>query len=47
MTLKKKIPPPEVVHDKGEGFKSDIMVNNITLLAGGKPLLEKATLKLV
>lgn len=45
--MKKKIPPPEVRHDKSDGFKSDIIITDITLLAGGKPLLEKATLKLV
>lgn len=47
MEYKRKVPPPEVIHDKGDGFKSDIIINNITLIAGGKTLLDNATLKLV
>ena len=45
--LKKKIPPPEVQHDKGGAFLTDIQINNITLIAGGKTLLENAQLRLV
>ena len=47
MALKKRIPPPIVVHDKSDGFKNDIIIPAITLIAGGKTLLENATLKLV
>lgn len=47
MLEKRKIPPPEVRHDKGDNFKSDIMVPNVTLIVGGKSLLENATIKLV
>lgn len=47
MAHKKKIPPPEVKHDKGAGFNQDINIMGITLIVGGKPLLEAATLKLV
>lgn len=44
---KKIMLTPEVVHDKGDGFKNDIIINNITLIAGGKTLLEDANLRLV
>jgi ABC-type multidrug transport system ATPase subunit len=47
MQLKKKVPPPTVKHDKSDGFKKDIIIPGITLIAGGKTLLEGATLKLV
>jgi len=46
MDHKRKIPPPEVRHSKGVGFNADIMIPNITLIVGGKSLLEAATLKL-
>lgn len=39
---KRRIPPPTVIHDKGDGFKQDIQINAITLIAGGKTLLEGA-----
>lgn len=44
---KKKVPPPIVVHDKGDGFKQDIIIPGITLIAGGKTLLEGGQLRLV
>jgi hypothetical protein len=44
---KKRVPPPRVIHDKGDGFKNDIIIPSITLIAGGKTLLEGATLRLV
>jgi ATP-binding cassette, subfamily F, member 3 len=47
MQTKRKIPPPEVRHDKGDNFRSDIMVPGVTLIVGGKSLLENATIKLV
>lgn len=47
MSHKKKIPPPEVKHDKSNAFNQDITIQNFTLIVGGKPLLEGATLKLV
>lgn len=47
MAYKKKIPPPEVRHDKGSGFKKDIFVPSITVIVGGKTLLDGAQLKLV
>ena len=40
--FKSKVPPPEVMHDRGDTYKGDILVNNITLLAGGKTLIDKA-----
>mmetsp|Transcript_102188 Transcript_102188/g.141227 ORF Transcript_102188/g.141227 Transcript_102188/m.141227 type:complete len:212 (-) Transcript_102188:1487-2122(-) len=47
MAIKNRVPPPEVKHEKGDGFKKDINIQNITLLAGGKTLLVGATLRLV
>jgi len=44
---KYKVPPPEVKHDKGNNFKQDIMIPMLTLIVGGKALLENATLRLV
>ena len=37
---KQKVPPPEVRHDKGNNFKQDIMIPNVTLIVGGKALLD-------
>lgn len=47
MEHKKRIPPPVVIHDKGDSFKSDIIIPSITILAGGKTLLENTMLRLV
>lgn len=47
MSYKHRIPKPEVRHDKGEGFKKDILVNGVTIIVGGKTLLEGAQLKFV
>ena len=47
MSQKRRIPPPVVIHDKPDGFKNDILINNVTLIAGGKTLLETAQLRLV
>ena len=44
---KKHIPPPIVIHDKPDPFKADILINNLTLIIGGKTLLDQAQLKLV
>lgn len=37
---KRRIPPPTVMHDKPDPFKGDILINNLTLIIGGKTLLE-------
>ena len=42
---KQRIPKPEVKHDKGDGFKKDILVNGVTIIVGGKTLLEQAQVK--
>ena len=42
MATKKKCPPPEVIHDKSANSKADINCPDITLVAGGKTLLDKA-----
>ena len=47
MQHKKKIPPPEVKHDKTYAFSQDINIIGVTMIVGGKPLLDGATLKLV
>lgn len=47
MMHKKRVPLPTVVHDKPDPFKKDIIIPNLTIIAGGKTLLEGATLKLV
>lgn len=47
MSHKAKIPPPQVKHDKGHAFDKDIMINNYTMVVGGKTLLDSATIKLV
>ena len=44
---KQRIPKPEVRHDKGEGFKKDIFVTGVTIIVGGKTLLENSQLKFV
>ena len=46
MATKKKVPPPRVIHDKSESSKADIYLPDVTLVAGGKPLLDKATVRL-
>lgn len=47
MSFKNKIPQPEVRHEKGFNFKLDIQVSQVTLVVGGKTLLDNAVLKLV
>jgi hypothetical protein len=42
MATKKKVPPPRVQHDKSENSKTDLHLPAITLIAGGKALLDKA-----
>ena len=44
---KRKIPAPTVVHDKPDPFRNDIIISNLTLIIGGKTLLEDAQFKLV
>jgi len=47
MSFKNKIPLPEVRHDKGNNFKLDIQVTGVTLIVGGKTLLDNAHLRLI
>ena len=42
-----KIPAPEVRHDGKENFKADISIPSVTLIIGGKALLDGALLRLV
>jgi ATP-binding cassette, subfamily F, member 3 len=46
LTHKSRIPPPQVKHEKGHAFNKDILVNNVTIIVGGKTLVENAQLKL-
>jgi ATP-binding cassette, subfamily F, member 3 len=46
MATKEKVPPPRVIHDKSDNSKADIYLPKVTLVAGGKALLDGATLKL-
>lgn len=47
MATKEKVPPPRVMHDKSNLCRNDIYLPNVSVIAGGKHLLEKAILKLV
>ena len=47
MEHKESVPDPEVIHDKPDPFKNDILIHSLTLIAGGKTLLDGAKLKLV
>ena len=47
MSHKHRIPKPEVRHDKGDGFKKDIYVQGVSIIVGGKTLLDSATVKFV
>lgn len=44
---KQRIPKPEVRHEMGEGFKKDINVSGVTIIVGGKTLLDNATMRFV
>lgn len=46
MDHKNKVPPPEVRHDATNIFNQDIMIPMVTLIVGGKALLDQATLRL-
>jgi ATP-binding cassette subfamily F protein 3 len=46
MASKEKVPAPEVIHDKFGHSKADLYSPNVTLIAGGKALLDKAVLRL-
>lgn len=46
MATKEKVPPPQVIHDKSDNSKADIYLPKVTLVAGGKALLDGATLRL-
>ena len=47
MQHKGQVPVPTVVHDKDDEFKNDIIIPNLMLTAGGKTLLDGATLRIV
>ena len=47
MSYKHRIPKPEVRHDKGSGFKKDINVTGVTIIVGGKTLLDNTCVKFV
>jgi ATPase subunit of ABC transporter with duplicated ATPase domains len=47
MEHKAKVPPPEVRHNAGSNFSQDINLPSVTLIVGGKALLDGAQLKLV
>lgn len=40
------MPPPRVIHDKSDSSKADIYLPNVTVIAGGKALLDKAVVRL-
>lgn len=40
MAHKSKVPPPQVKHDNEGAFHKDIMIQNYTMIVGGKTLLE-------
>ena len=46
MRKQKKSPPCVVIHGRDADYKMDVLVNNVTIIVGGKPLLDRATLKL-
>ena len=46
MATKAKVPAPRVIHDKSGNSKADIYLPKVTLVAGGKALLDGATLRL-
>jgi len=46
MNTKKKVPPPRVMHDKSDNSKADIYLPSVTLIAGGKALLDKGVVRL-
>ena len=46
MATKQKVPPPRVMHDKSDNTKADIHLPSVTLIVGGKALLDKATVRL-
>jgi len=46
MATKEKVPPPRVLHDKGNQSKADIYLPSVTVVAGGKALLDKAVVRL-
>lgn len=47
MATKEKVPPPRVMHDKSGLTRADIYLPSVSVIAGGKHLLEKAVVKLV
>jgi len=46
MATKEKVPPPRVIHDKSGQSRADIFLPSVTLMAGGKALLDKAIVRL-
>lgn len=47
MATKEKVPPPRVMHDKSDLSRADIYLPSVSVIAGGKHLLDKAVLRLV
>lgn len=45
MATKQAVPPPRVLHDKSDQTRADIYLPNVTVMAGGKALLDKATVR--
>lgn len=45
MSTKSKVPAPRVLHDKSDQSRADLHFTNVTLMAGGKALLDKATVR--
>lgn len=39
------MPPPRVLHDKSDQSRADLYLPNVTVIAGGKALLDKAVVR--
>eukprot|EP01017_Pseudomicrothorax_dubius_P042930 TRINITY_DN7075_c0_g1_i1.p1 TRINITY_DN7075_c0_g1~~TRINITY_DN7075_c0_g1_i1.p1 ORF type:complete len:605 (+),score=203.02 TRINITY_DN7075_c0_g1_i1:190-2004(+) len=46
LTSRKKVPPPQVLHDRDGGKTKDIKIERFTMNVGGRNLLEEASLML-
>ena len=42
MNTKEAVPAPKVIHDRSDQSRADIYLPSVTLIAGGKALLDKA-----
>lgn len=47
MKRHKKAPPFTVMHGRDADYKMDVLVNNVSVIVGGKTLLDQASLKLI